>query len=103
MTQYTRSLALQLTLEGMTLREIGFRLGVSKQRVYQLLKPPAEITQEIMARTKGRCEGCGILARPAHVHARDIEREINGYKGKGMLRLLCLSCARQAHQKRRGR
>ena len=104
MTPHTRRLALILTLEGLNLVEIGKRLGVTRQRVHQLLKPPAAIVQEVMARTRGLCEGCGIIARPYHVHSRDIEQEINEYQGKEVLRLLCIPCARQAHQgKRRGR
>ena len=104
MTPHDRLIALQLTLEGLTLGEIGKRLGVTRQRVHQLLKPPPAIVQEVMARTRGICEGCGIIARPYHVHSRDLEREFNGYQGEGVLRLLCIPCARQAHQgKRKGR
>ena len=104
MTSHSRLLALQFILEGLTLGEIGQRLGVTRQRVHQLLKPPPAIVQEVMARTRGICESCGIIARPYHVHTRDLEREINDYEGEGALRLLCLPCARQAHQgKKRGK
>ena len=104
MIQRTRSLALQLILEGLTLGKIGQRLGISRQGVHYLLKPPADIIQEVLARTRGLCERCAILARPFHIHAQNIERELNRYKGKGTLTLLCLSCARRVHQKkRRGR
>jgi len=97
----TRSLALQLILEGLTMGEISQRLGITRQGVQWLLKPPAAITQEVMARTRGLCERCGILARPAHIHG-SMERELNRYKGEGPLMLLCMSCARMAHQKRKG-
>jgi len=99
-----RSLALQLALEGLTLSQVGQRLGLSRQRIYQLLQAPAHITQEVIARTRGLCEKCGILAKPFHIHAKDRRREVNEYRGEGALRLLCLSCARVEHQKRkRGR
>ncbi len=99
----TRSLALQLALEGLTLSQVGKRLGLCRQRIYQLLHPPPAIVQEVMARTRGLCEQCGILARPYHVHSEDTAREVSGYVGEGELTLLCLSCARVEHQKRRGK
>jgi len=97
-----RLLALQFALEGFNLREIGERLGITHQRVHQLLKGPEAIMEYMVARTKGRCQDCGIMARPIHIHAQDTRREMNNYAGKGRLWLLCMSCARRAHQKKRG-
>ena len=78
MTSHDRLLAHQLNLEGLTLGEIGSKLGVTRQRVHQILQPPRHIFNAIMARTRGRCECCGIRARPVHIHAHEAEREING-------------------------
>ena len=100
MTSQDRLLAHQLNLEGLTLGEIGSKLGVTRQRVHQILQPPRSIFNAIMARTRGQCEHCGIRARPVHIHAHEVEREVNEYEGEGALTLLCLPCARRVHRKK---
>jgi len=99
MNQKNRALALQLNLEGLSSVEISSRLGLTRQRVHQLLSLPREFYDQVAGKAGGRCERCGIrVAQRGHIHSENTESEITGYKGEGPLSFLCLSCARIAHQ-----
>ena len=100
-TMSKKQVALKLRLKGLTYQEVGRRLGISRQRVQQLIRPPREIYNLVHDRAKGRCEDCGIALphmHNGHVHHEnsvDIhEEDFNDVKN---LVYLCWSCHRKRH------
>jgi len=87
---------MKLRLDGMTYRQIGDKFGVSRQRVQDLLAPPAAIRRLVIKRDEGKCQECGILTGAGG----DIHHD-NGngedYNNIEKLRLLCHSCHRRIH------
>ena len=49
----------ELKSTGMTYKEIGLILGVTRQRVQQIFKPSMKSLIEVSNRTKALCEICG--------------------------------------------
>jgi len=58
-------LALKLRKEGLTYREIGERLGVSRQRAHQLVDKAGQVPVFYKV-----CENCGAVFRTCHVKAK---------------------------------
>ena len=72
-TSYTRGMiqsALVLRLDGKTYRQIGTALGVSRQRIQQILMPRPAVWNAVKNRANGRCERCGLAGESHHVHHR---------------------------------
>lgn len=95
-----RDEALQLRLEGLTFAAIAKQLGVSRQRVQQILAPPRDVRDSVVIGAQGRCSACELFVGTAgHVHhlqATSIEDE--DYNDHENLTLLCRSCHRTAHR-----
>ena len=87
MTDRARLIA-EMKRSGNTYAQIGDFLGVSRQRVQQILRPSREESLEIFRRANGRCEGCHRIYKPLHLHHSD-------YCG-GPIVALCTSCHRMA-------
>ena len=85
-----------MKLDGETYQAIGKQFNLSRQRVQQLLEPPAFIRKLVYERAEGRCESCGILVGVrGHIHHKG-----NGdydYQNIENLQLLCPSCHRLIH------
>ena len=99
---------LRMRLDGLSYGQIAKVVGLSRQRVQQLLQPPADVKKLVRERAKDRCEDCGIwLGESGHVHHDG--GSIEDYGETDKLRYLCISCHRQAHKgeatyaERRGR
>ena len=96
-----RVFALELRLEGYTYAAIGKKLGVCRQRIQQLLRPPADLYNIMKRRASDRCESCGILIQPGRGHAHHKQnRELlmaDDFNDLKSLLYLCLSCHRSAH------
>ena len=45
---------------GMTYAAIAEKVGVSRQRIQQIVRPSAPIYRKLQQRAKGKCENCGI-------------------------------------------
>lgn len=87
---------LALRLEGLTYKAIADKVGLSRQRIQQLLSPPTEIRNIVVARAEGKCQECGILVGDSgHVHHNG--DEVDAYNDIANLELLCLSCHRRKH------
>jgi hypothetical protein len=65
-----KNLARRLRAKGLTYTQIGERLGVTRQRAQQFLKPPIEVWLIVFKRAKGRCEDCGKQLENGHLHHR---------------------------------
>src|ERR1700757_1222375 len=81
--------ALELKLSGLTYAAIGKQLGLSRQRVQQMLRPPKAIYELIRERARYRCEKCGLKTRSGHVHHQKLTEDWNDIPN---LRYLCLKC-----------
>ncbi len=83
--------ALNLRLSGLTYAEIAQKLGISRQRVQQIIAPPKYIRDLVVGRAHGRCEICGIfVGKRGHVHHNSCKNE--NYNDVDNLELLCISC-----------
>lgn len=94
--------AFDLRMDGMTYAAIGLKLGISRQRVQQLLRPPVQIYNTVRSRAKNRCEECNILLRvgDGHVHHRNTTGSgPDEFNCVGNLQYLCRSCHRRMHSK----
>ena len=90
---------LELRLAGLSFAEISRRVGVSRQRVQQILAPPKPIRDQVIARAEGRCQECGIeVGASGHVHHGSPEhRDGDWYNQIERLILLCVSCHKRVH------
>lgn len=88
---------MRLRLAGLTYGRIAELVGLSRQRVHQLLRPPAEVRDRVVSRAGGRCELCGLaVGKSGHVHhTGNAQEDYNDYPN---LQLLCVSCHVHAHR-----
>lgn len=87
---------LEFRLLGMTYAAIGKELGISRQRVQQLISPSKYIRNVVVKRANNRCQRCEvILDGSGHIHHKGNEDE--DYNDIDNLELLCISCHRIAH------
>ena len=87
---------LQMRLDGMSYFAIGKELGISRQRVQQLISPPTYIKNLIVGKAQGKCQLCGIfVSLSGDVH--HIGNNGENYNDVDNLQLLCKSCHRIAH------
>ena len=97
-----RTAAFHLYLQGHTYNEIGLRLGISRQRVQQMVRPPKPLYKAIQERAYNKCEKCGIFLKKGVGHVHHIKRlgmELDTINGNGNLQYLCGGCHRTAHKK----
>ena len=94
-----RAKALQLRLQGFTYQAIGSHLGVSRQRIQQLLSPPKPIRDLVIRRAKEKCERCGVRCRGyGNVHHKNVEQELEEqFNDLDNLQWLCLPCHKFVH------
>ncbi len=93
----TKALNLRLN-DGLSYAAIGEQLGLSRQRIQQLLRPPKAIYDLIWNRAGHQCQDCGI-GLPAKsgsgcIHHIGSEEDYNDIDN---LILLCRSCHRNRH------
>ena len=96
-----RTRALALRLDGQSCITIARTLGLSRQRVQQMLTPPAAIRDHVIRAAKGRCAGCGIICGR---HGQTHDTRTTGtmacdeYDDLAVLEWRCASCHRGVHQ-----
>jgi len=91
---------LQLRLGGYTYAYIASKAGISRQRVQQILSPPAEIRDMVVGKAGGFCQICGVrVGVSGHVHHTKAAEptELDRYNDPESLILLCCSCHRKEH------
>jgi len=87
-------------LEGMTYAAAGRALGISRQRVQQLVRPDAATFNLVRERAGNKCETCGLLlgTGEGHVHHKKKKgKEIDTFNEPKNLVYLCRSCHRNCH------
>ena len=94
-----RDRALVLRLSGATYREIAFVLGISRQRVQQLISPPPAIRNAVVEQAHGKCQSCGEgVGISGHVHHQGVNGiDAEDYNDMPNLVLLCVGCHTIAH------
>lgn len=90
---------LGLRLSGLSYAEIARAVGLSRQRVQQILAPPKAIRDQVVIRANGKCERCGIVVgRSGQVHhGSPKHQDGDWYNDVERLQLLCVSCHIQVH------
>jgi len=87
---------LELRLKGMTYQAIANEVGVSRQRIQQLLSPPEAVRVYVVNKYHGCCKECGLLVgNTGHIH--HIGGNEENYNDIENLELLCMSCHRVKH------
>ena len=95
--QDRREEALKLKLEGHTYAAIGEKLGVSRQRIQQMIAPPQAVRLYIIERANQRCQVCSIrVGSRGHVHHTG-STTVEDFNDIDNLVLLCPSCHRKVH------
>lgn len=90
-----RQRALGMWLKGMTFAAIGQQMGVTRQRVQQVLCPPPDLRKETYDQADGKCQVCGVhLGHNGQYHSTD-DGPIDDFTQP--LTLLCLACHRLKH------
>jgi hypothetical protein len=89
--------AMALRLEGKSYAAIGKIMGLSRQRVQQITKPPQELWTAVYMAAKGLCQDCGISPPVGHGHLHHIEQRTENYNAVENLCFLCASCHRLHH------
>ena len=85
-------------LEGETYGGIAREMGISRQRVQQILSPPKTVRLAVLERAGQMCEACGGGFARLHVHHKDsIGVEPERYEDLANLEALCQTCHRWAH------
>lgn len=87
-------------MEGMTYAAAGRVMGISRQRVQQLIRPDAAIFNLIRERAKDACEGCRMRLRVGEGHIHHKKKtctRIDRFNKPRNLLYLCRSCHRNAH------
>lgn len=91
--------AQELYLAGRSYREIGEALGVSRQYIQQLVRPPAIVYNLVKQLANGCCQRCGIAVRSGHVHhVSTTDRTLDDFNDLDNLKYLCPSCHRIEHR-----
>jgi hypothetical protein len=84
---------------GMTYRDIGTALGITRQRAQQIGRPDDDLRRRVVASSLGCCERCGcMVGLSGQLHHR-VARGANPdvYNTTDNLALLCVSCHRVVH------
>ena len=90
-----RKRALGLWLKGNTFTQVALAMGLSRQRVHELLTPPPVLRRVTYTLARGECEECGVLVgRNGHYHSEPGDDYDDFTKP---LTLLCLACHRTKH------
>lgn len=90
--------AVELRLKGLTYAEIGRELGISRQRVQQITRPPAQVYDFVKRRAESKCEDCKVPLGSGHIHHKHVTPLFN-YNDIENLEYLCISCHRERHRK----
>ena len=89
-------IALDMWLKGMTFKDIGEEMGLTRQRIHAMLTPPTALRKQTYERAGGRCQECGVfLSHNGHYHSTD-NGTIDDFTKP--LKLLCQACHRKAHK-----
>lgn len=91
---------IELRLAGLTFAEIARRMGVSRQRVQQIVAPPKPIRDQVVARADGKCESCGVdVGKSGHVHhGAPGHKDGDWYNQIDRLQLFCVGCHKRVHE-----
>ena len=90
-----RERALHMWLKGMTFPSIAREMGVSKQRIHEMLSPPPLLRRVAYELAGGKCQRCGIhLGRNGHYHSLP-SGPIDDFNDQ--IELLCVTCHRTKH------
>jgi hypothetical protein len=93
--------AIAMRLEGYTYAAIGDELGVSRQRIQQIIGPSKGMRGVIVKRAGARCENCQRkVGQSGHVHHKSLDAQAEDYNNIANLQLLCIRCHRAAHRQR---
>jgi len=72
-------------------------MGVSRQRVQQLVAPPKKTRDFVVEQASGNCQYCGLhVGKSGHVH-HDGPSAVDNFDDVAHLQLLCINCHRTAH------
>lgn len=88
-----------MRLEGYSFGTIGEHLGVSRQRIHQLLRPNPQTIHTVCLQAKYHCGICGIYISQGDIHSSDIKKELALDTPPKDLEYLCRPCHRKAHEK----
>ena len=91
-------------MKGLTYLEISEKMGISRQRVQQLVRPVAPVYSFVRKRANSKCEKCGIEIRSGNVHhKRETGLSESEFNSIDNLEYLCVGCHMAIPAKDRGK
>lgn len=97
-TERRRLKVFEMYLGGRSYSEIGKAVGVSRQYVQQLVRPPKPVYDAVKQRAAGKCEKCGIYVQNGHIHhIQQSGKTPDDFNEPANLQYLCPSCQRDSH------
>lgn len=91
-----RDEAIRMKVAGCTYAQIAGELGLTRQRIQQIVRPPSHVCLTVKRRANGCCEKCSTPTTVGHIHHK---APSESYNAPSNLAYLCLSCHRQEHPK----
>ena len=96
--------AIGMYLAGCTYAEMGEKLGVSRQRAQQLVRPPKAVYELVRDRAKGKCQKCHVKLANGHVHHKErVGMTADNFNEIDNLMYLCVACHQIEHADKRWR
>jgi hypothetical protein len=90
-------MAISLKITGMTYEQVAAVMGISRQRVLQLIKPRHSVQTAVKIRARFCCEECREPIEGGHVHHVDSRLPYPEYNAINNLEYLCAGCHRRKH------
>jgi hypothetical protein len=82
---------IDLLSRGLTYAEIGEAVGLSRQRIKQLVAQPSNVVDVVRRKAKSRCKNCAVETQKGFIYSPD-GSDVSDLSNMDKLIYLCLRC-----------
>lgn len=88
-----RNAILRLYASGLTYQKIADQMGLTRQRIQQIVRPPIQVIVLLRKRANDCCERCGVQLTKYSGHVHHVRKDVTGtITDLNLLRYLCRGC-----------